>query len=40
MDITIPQPLKSEHDKLHAELVKATNTGGKIAEACASDQRA
>lgn len=33
MDITIPQPLKSEHDELHAELVKATNAGGKIAEA-------
>jgi hypothetical protein len=33
MDITIPQPLQSEHDELHAELVKATNAGGKIAEA-------
>jgi hypothetical protein len=33
MDITSPQPLKSEHDELHAELVKATNAGGKIAEA-------
>jgi hypothetical protein len=33
MEITIPQPLKSEHDELHAELVKATNAGGKIAEA-------
>lgn len=33
MEITIPQPLKSEHDELHEELVKATNAGGKIAEA-------
>jgi hemerythrin-like domain-containing protein len=33
MEITIPQPLKSEHDNLHEELVKATNAGGKIAEA-------
>jgi hypothetical protein len=33
MDITIPQPLQSEHDELHAELVKATNAGGKITEA-------
>lgn len=33
MDVTIPQPLKAEHDELHAELVKATNAGGNIAEA-------
>jgi hypothetical protein len=33
MDIAIPQPLQSEHDELHAELVKATNAGGRIAEA-------
>jgi hypothetical protein len=33
MEITIPQPLKSEHDELHAELAKATSAGGKIAEA-------
>ncbi len=29
----IPAPLKKEHEELHAELVKATQAGGKIGEA-------
>lgn len=29
----IPKPLKAEHDELHEELVKATQAGGRIAEA-------
>lgn len=29
----IPQPLKIEHEELHAELVKATKAGGKTGEA-------
>ena len=29
----IPQPLKSEHEELHAQLVQATKAGGKTAEA-------
>lgn len=29
----IPQPLKLEHEELHAELVEATKAGGKTAEA-------
>ncbi len=33
MAFTIPQPLKLEHDELHAELAKATQVGGKIGEA-------
>jgi len=33
MEFKIPQPLKVEHDELHAELVKATQAGGKIEEA-------
>jgi len=32
----IPQPLKLEHEELHAELVAATNAGGKTAEAAKS----
>lgn len=30
---TIPQPLKAEHDALHAELVQATRAGGRTGEA-------
>ncbi len=33
MEFKIPQPLKLEHEELHAELVKATKAGGKIGEA-------
>jgi hypothetical protein len=29
----IPQPLKSEHEELHAQLVQATKAGGRTAEA-------
>lgn len=31
--VQIPAPLKAEHEELHAELVKATQAGGKIGEA-------
>lgn len=31
--LQIPAPLKAEHEELHAELVKATEAGGKIGEA-------
>jgi hypothetical protein len=30
MEVKIPQPLKVEHEELHAELTKATTVGGKI----------
>jgi hypothetical protein len=30
---TIPSPLKLEHEELHAELVRATQAGGRVAEA-------
>jgi hypothetical protein len=33
MKVQIPQPLKAEHDELHADLVKATKAGGKVGEA-------
>lgn len=33
MEFKIPEPLKAEHEELHAELVKATKEGGKIGEA-------
>ena len=33
MRLKIPQPLKLEHEELHAELVEATKAGGKTAEA-------
>lgn len=33
MECKIPQPLKLEHEELHAELVKATKAGGKIGDA-------
>ena len=33
MDFTIPEPLKREHEELHAELVKATKEPGKIGAA-------
>ncbi len=33
MEFRIPQPLKSEHEELHAELVKAAQAGRKIGEA-------
>jgi len=29
----IPQPLKLEHEELHAELIQATKAGGKTGEA-------
>src|SRR5208337_1073553 len=36
MEINIPKPLKAEHEELHAELVAATNAGGKVGEAAKS----
>jgi hypothetical protein len=33
MNIEIPSAMKSEHDELHADLVKATSSGGETAEA-------
>ncbi|MFO0753230.1 MAG: hemerythrin domain-containing protein [Thermodesulfovibrionales bacterium] len=33
MEITIPSPLKAEHDELHQELVRATKEPGKVGEA-------
>jgi hemerythrin superfamily protein len=33
MQSTIPEPMKREHEELHAELVKATKEKGKIGEA-------
>ena len=33
MKIEIPAAMKSEHDELHADLVKATRSGGETAEA-------
>lgn len=33
MDFPIPQPLKVEHDALHAELARARDAGGRTAEA-------
>ena len=33
MKFKIPMPLKMEHEKLHGELVQATNAGGKTADA-------
>jgi F0F1-type ATP synthase membrane subunit b/b' len=33
MEFKIPQPLKVEHEELHAELVKATKVAGKIGNA-------
>lgn len=33
MKFKIPEPLKAEHEDLHAELVKATQAGGKVGEA-------
>ena len=33
MEFKIPVPLTLEHEKLHAELTKATRSGGKTAEA-------
>jgi hypothetical protein len=36
----IPRPLKAEHDELHAELVKATQAGGRTGEAAEAVARA
>ncbi len=33
MDFKIPQPMKLEHDELHAQLVKATKEKGKVGQA-------
>jgi iron-sulfur cluster repair protein YtfE (RIC family) len=33
MKVKIPEPLKLEHEELHAELVRATKTGGKTEQA-------
>ena len=36
MKIEIPAAMKAEHDELHADLVKATRSGGETAEAAKS----
>jgi iron-sulfur cluster repair protein YtfE (RIC family) len=36
MKVKIPEPLKLEHQELHAELVRATKAGGKTEEAAKS----
>lgn len=33
MEFNIPEPLKEEHDELHAELARITKVGGSIGEA-------
>jgi len=33
MTLMIPNPLKLEHDELHADLVRATKAGGRVADA-------
>jgi len=33
MEIKTPQPLKAEHDELHAQLAKAAKSGGRTGEA-------
>ena len=33
MDFKIPEPLKVEHEELHAELVALTKSSGKVGEA-------
>ena len=33
MRFKIPTPLKLEHDELHADLVKATQAGGRVGDA-------
>jgi len=33
MTFKIPTPLKLEHDELHADLVKATQAGGRVGDA-------
>ena len=33
MDFKIPEPLKVEHEELHAELVALTKSPGKVGEA-------
>lgn len=33
MKFEIPEPMKVEHDELHAELVKATKAGGQTGDA-------
>jgi hypothetical protein len=33
MKPTVPQPMKAEHDDLHAELEKATQAGGNVGDA-------
>jgi hypothetical protein len=33
MTVTIPEPLKEEHDELHGELVRATKEPGAVGEA-------
>jgi hypothetical protein len=33
MELKIPQPLKLEHEELHAELVRATQVSGQVGEA-------
>ncbi len=33
MKFEIPEPMKLEHDELHADLVKATQVGGRTGDA-------
>jgi hypothetical protein len=33
MKLTVPQPMKAEHDDLHAELEKAMKAGGRVGDA-------
>lgn len=33
MEFSIPEPLKAEHEELHAELARARDTGGRTGEA-------
>jgi hypothetical protein len=33
MKLTVPEPMKAEHDELHAELEKATKAGGRLGDA-------
>ena len=40
MEFKIPQPLKLEHEELHAELVRATKESGKVGEAARSVAKA
>jgi hypothetical protein len=40
MKLSIPKPLKLEHEELHAELVTATKAGGRTGEAATAVAKA